>query len=836
MEFFSSTYNALRGPTGAPQTAEETIGKLADRLSQNTLLGDRRAAVLSLKGLSRDWKAEVGEIALRGLLDILDKDAEIDSDIAKAVLETLHVLCDVGGGEGDKGPATPASRELGMKHTDTLLATPEPANKLFQLLGDTAFYTRFGTLQLLQVLLQNRKLMVQGYFIKSPVGFSNVVFILEEKREIIRNEGLIMLQTLISQNAEIQKILAFEGAFEKLFNIVVAEGGIEGGIVVQDSLTIVDGLLRFNVSNQSYFRETSLLLQLIALLFFPANLPPDQPAPQEFALQFWPPQKSTNANLIIGILGMLVGSKGGNAAEQYTIWRCLLELALASNAPTIVKVKALRTLPVNPSYPGSVITPYQPVPETNGEEWDKLEPITALDALVNNVVDGEYSGILGDTDTTKEALDFRTLSLIVFENFTRHEEVRLHVIHGMLPQDPNAEQILPSIASISLLGAITTLPTSPLSRTVSTRIHLATKLLASLLRSSPSAKSLVHDIVPSLLAANPATPSHPGSFFIPADGGPPADQALEKDEDEDRPQTLLQTIAEHLSLSFLSRAKAIERGDGREEREWDRVIVGYLSLLSQWLWENPAGVREFLEAGGLSVLVEPINQTSDIDPLVQGLSAFLLAVCYEFNRDSGEITRHTIHAIINRLSASAIVDRMAHAREEDRFKSIAPDGIVLLYPGSQGGLTSPRNPSESEIWLDWAFVEFWKAGFYTMQRAINTDPDAISASALENPEMAAQISSLREIIQRQAAEIDVYEQMDEQKRAWEQEKISLVSQLAQVQADLKSTEDSKKDAEKEQEDLLVFLEELSGKRKRDKQRMREAGLDVSEDEAEEEEE
>jgi hypothetical protein len=59
-----------------------------------------------------------------------------------------------------------------------------------------------------------------------------------------------MLQSLISQNAEIQKILAFEGAFEKLLNIVTSEGGIEGGVVVQDSLTSIDGLLRFNVSNQ----------------------------------------------------------------------------------------------------------------------------------------------------------------------------------------------------------------------------------------------------------------------------------------------------------------------------------------------------------------------------------------------------------------------------------------------------------------------------------------------------------------------------------------------------------------------------------------------------------
>lgn len=32
---------------------------------------------------------------------------------------------------------------------------------------------------------------------------------------------------------EIQKIAVFEGVFEKLFNIIVEEGGSDGGIVVQ---------------------------------------------------------------------------------------------------------------------------------------------------------------------------------------------------------------------------------------------------------------------------------------------------------------------------------------------------------------------------------------------------------------------------------------------------------------------------------------------------------------------------------------------------------------------------------------------------------------------------
>lgn len=59
-----------------------------------------------------------------------------------------------------------------------------------------------------------------------------------------------MVQALVAQSPDIQKVLAFEGAFEKLFNIVTQEGGIEGGLVSQGALTCVDGLLRFNTSNQ----------------------------------------------------------------------------------------------------------------------------------------------------------------------------------------------------------------------------------------------------------------------------------------------------------------------------------------------------------------------------------------------------------------------------------------------------------------------------------------------------------------------------------------------------------------------------------------------------------
>lgn len=73
---------------------------------------------------------------------------------------------------------------------------------------------------------------------------------------MLRNEFLLLLPNLCAGNQDLQKIVAFSGAFEKLLEVIEREGGVEGGIVVQDVLSAMGGLLRYNVSNQVSFSET----------------------------------------------------------------------------------------------------------------------------------------------------------------------------------------------------------------------------------------------------------------------------------------------------------------------------------------------------------------------------------------------------------------------------------------------------------------------------------------------------------------------------------------------------------------------------------------------------
>ncbi|KAG0708546.1 p115 like vesicle tethering protein [Suillus ampliporus] len=813
MDFLSQTYIALRGPTGAPQSAQDTVAKLSDRLSPSTLLADRRAAVLALKGLVRDCKQDVGDRALPGLLQVLQNDAEIDAEIAKAVLETITQLC-----ESDD-----YSKDLALKHTDYVIGSEQTVHILFSLLGDTHFYTRYATLQLLSTLLQNRRSQVQGFFLKAPAGASSVIAVLEDKREIIRNESITMIQMLISQSPDIQKVLAFEGAFEKLFNTVTHEGGLEGGVVSQDALQCVDSLLRYNNSNQSYFRETSLPALLCSLLLFPSNLSLKDPLPQEFALQFWDSQKVTNVSLVLGIMGMLVGSKG-SGQELSVFVRGFVELALASNAPTPLKTQALHLLPSTLTFPLSevILTPYMPVPETRGEEWDRLEPASALDVLVELALHGEYNGLYGDS-RTKEGLELRSAAVIVFDNFVRKEDIKLAIVQGMLP--PQEQSEVPMISP--LVHALCLSPSSPLNIANVTSTHLATLLFAHLLSGSPRAKTAARSIKPS--SSIPTQAPSQGQLFVPADGAPSAPTPPEEDE-EDAPQSLLHLFAENLSLCFLSRSRA---EDDREEREWNRSIVGYICLLAQWLWDDPKAVREFLEAGGLGTLVEPINQTSESETLIPGLCAFLLGVCYEFNREPGEITRATIHPIISRLGVDMLVGHMTRVREHDWFKSIGPESMVLPYPSKAPN--SPSAEQEGEIWLDWSFVDFWKSNHHAIQRGVATDPNTLASSSGPSAESAMLINSLREVIRSQVQEIDALQLRLKGLSATEARLAESEARVTELEADLQTSEGKKREVEKEQEDLLVLLDDMSTKHRRDKQRMKEAGMEISEDEADDDE-
>lgn len=139
---------------------------------------------------------------------------------------------------------------------------------------------------------------------------------------------------------------------------------------------------------------------------------------------------------------------------------------------------------------------------------------------------------------------------------------------------------------------------APLDIAATTSTQFASLVFAHLIRGTPRAKDAALQIVP------PSVPtSGGGHFFVPADNSGSAPPPPPEDEDE--PLPLMQILTEHLSLAFISRPK-MQIGDSptRETREWDRIIINYICLLVQWLWDDPKSVRAYLEAGGLTLVCQ----------------------------------------------------------------------------------------------------------------------------------------------------------------------------------------------------------------------------------------
>lgn len=182
------------------------------------------------------------------------------------------------------------------------------------------------------------------------------------------------------------------------------------------------------------------------------------------------------------------------------------------------------------------------------------------------------------------------------------------------PDNSPAPPITPLLHALASPPDTSSVNLAPISST-----HFACLIFAHLLRSSPGAKTSARLIKPNPLHSQ--TSSDTGQFFVPADGGPPPTAQVQPDDDEP-PQTLLQILSENLSLVLLARSRP--DASDRENREWDRVVVAYLCLLTQWLWEDPQSVRDFLDAGGLgTVRVSPNSIVNVFSPslgLVGGTS------------------------------------------------------------------------------------------------------------------------------------------------------------------------------------------------------------------------
>jgi hypothetical protein len=266
---FNLFYELLQGVVGMVfgdnQSSNEDsyIQRLLDRISNGTLPDDRRTAIVELQSVVAESNAAqlaFGAAGFPVIVGIL-KDQRDDLEMVRGALETLlGALTPI-----DHARAQKTEVQAALMNSDLLSREAENITLLLSLLEEEDFYVRYYTLQILTALLMNSQNRLQEAILTTPRGITRLMDMLMD-REVIRNEALLLLTHLTREAEEIQKIVVFEGAFEKIFSIIKEEGGSDGDVVVQDCLELLNNLLRSSSSNQILLRETMGFEPIISIL------------------------------------------------------------------------------------------------------------------------------------------------------------------------------------------------------------------------------------------------------------------------------------------------------------------------------------------------------------------------------------------------------------------------------------------------------------------------------------------------------------------------------------------------------------------------------------------
>ncbi|CAK45648.1 uncharacterized protein An08g06780 [Aspergillus niger] len=721
-------FRILESQAPAKQTATDTINTLTGRLQSATLLEDRRAAIQGLRSFAKSFPASVASGALRPLINSLKDDRE-DVDTLKVVLETLLMLFtpDENSPEASDEIALWLSDEFtqGTQRQDNITA-------LLDLLDTRDFYSRLYSLQLMFQISSARPERTQECILTAPLGIPRLVSALGDAREPVRNEALILLIALTPASEEFQKLVAFENAFDLIFSLIETEGALtHGSEVVEDCLSLLANLLRLNISNQSYFRETGCVKRLAKLL---ADVNQEQdleePTPQ-WALA----HRDKNLWGLLVIVQLFLIKGGVNTpANQTAFWNNgvmeqVLNTAFGQRFNVNVTSKALATCadlirsnkPLQERF-GDVEVIWGPSPTqtvVNGDSTHKeLQRINVIEALLKLTLEPAPLSLLDARLAACECIK---------AFFANHTGIRVHVLGRAIQGHISGEDQIPNILTVLLMPPETRGNADPY------QTWMASVLMYQLLFENAEAKSIAMGVT---------------------EGD--AEQGEEV-------VTCIQTIVGNLITG-------IQRGDD------ERITLGYLMLLCGWLFEEPDAVNDFLgEGSSIQTLLQEIKHRGATYVLVPGLSTILLGIIYEFSSKDSPIPRKTLHKLlIEQLGREQYIDRITRFREDPLVRDfeVLPQTVGAHY---DGGLP--------EIYFDRTFVEFLKDNFSRLIRAIDREPE-IEISVITN---GVERGVSRELVDSLRAEL---EEKGAVSQKLESDLLALQSKLDHEQAEHRKTRDA----------------------------------------------
>ncbi|KAM0276915.1 hypothetical protein ACHAQH_006246 [Verticillium albo-atrum] len=703
----------------AKQSVSDTISVLSGRLSSATLLEDRRAAILGLRSFAKDFPATVASGALRSLIGSLSKDGE-DVDTVKVVLETLLMLFN------PNQDSPEASEEIVLWLADEFTQRQDNITLLLDLLEVEDFYSRLYPLQLLTAILSARAERTEECVFTAPLGISRLVATLDDQRDAIRNEAITLLTYLTPSSTDIQKLVAFENAFDRLFSIVASDGSlIDGGRAVEDCLILLANLLRANTSNQSLFRESGGVQRLASLL---QGATQAQENAADDVAGWAQAQRSRNIYALLAVVRLLlVQGAVSTAQNQMALWQHgllyhALRLSFSPVAQLPIKAEALVTC-------ADII-------KGNATLQESFAQLQVPSSLSKPNLKASNEGGSGDSDEVYVIDGLLDLTLAVSANdmfdvrtaacdclkayFFGHAEIRLHFLKRAIEGYKTGMDETANVLAVLLRPNGDDAIVNPY------RVWFAAIISFHILFDNPEAKGLAMAVT-------------------------------EGDaEDGEEIVTSIQTVAAHL-ISGLSREQD------------SRVTTGYLILLLGWMFEDFDAINDFLaEGSNLQGLIQAVVRPGPADDIVQGLCAMVLGELYEFSTKDSPVSRASLHSILlSRMGRERFIDKLSKLRSHPLMRDfeVLPQQLDLSSPG--------RLP---EVYFDATFVDFFKDNYSRLLRAIDREPGL---------EISVSVNGMQKGISRDLVDT-LRAQLGEKTKALEESEVAstaLERQLGQEQAD-----------------------------------------------------
>jgi intracellular protein transport protein USO1 len=720
----------------AKQTATETINTLCSRLQSATLLEDRRAAILGLRSFAKLYPASVASGALRHLIAGLSEDGE-DPDTIKSLLETLLMLF-----EPDQN-SLEASEDIKLWLADEFTQRQENVTPLLDLLESREFYLRLYSLQILSHISAARPERTQECIFTAPLGVSRLVAVLDDRREAVRNEALLLLVALTPSSTELQKVVAFENAFDRIFSLIEAEGSLtHGSTTVQDCLSLLANLLKLNVSNQSYFREIGCIARLAKLL---QDVVKEENS-EDGISEWMKPQRDMNVWGVLTVIQLFLVRGGlGTPLNQNAFWQNgvllqVLSMAFHADMSVSIRAKSLNTCAdlirgneaIQEQFGDlAVPKPRQERSLTNGHASGTTTPKAALvvngekePAELSNVIEVLLQLILEPASVS--LFDVRLAACNCMKAFfADHSGIRIHVLRRAIQGYKDGADEIPNILNVLFE------PPTARSSSDSYQVWMASVLLLHLLYENAEAKAM----------------------------------ALAVSEGDTESGEEVITMVQGITANIVADIQRVED---------ERALIGYLMTLCVWLFEEPDAVNDLLSEGSnVQSLIQAVKISSQRLPLVAGLCSLLLGIIYEFSSKDSPVPRKTLHdLLVSSLGREVYIDRLTKLRE-----SVYVRDFEVMGQGSNvdGGLP--------DVYFDKTFIDFLKDNFSRLLRAIDRDP-GLEVSIMTN---GVQKGISRELVDSLRAQLD---ERTKTLQALESELVGLRRKLEQEELDHRRTRDS----------------------------------------------